>query len=365
VLIAKSNCPEFAFGVTTENALHGVTRSPWGGASPGGSSGGEAALVASCATAFGVGTDYGGSLRWPAQSTGLVALRTSVGRIPGAGQLPGPDGSMDGSGSWDSPTVQQALQVIGPLARTVADLCLVAGVMLEDQGLVDLGRSGNRPTPELRVAWATTSDIAPLADSVRDGLRGAVAALARSGATTVELPQILADLHETFNGLRGTDPLAEIRAAVVGRYDRLQPSTRALLAAVNDDDPEPWWSRLRALRARVLNDLAAYDVLLVPVAPTSVCSLQGEAAVGDQVLTGFDLMAQCRAVSALGFPALSIPVDLVDGYPVSVQVVGKPGNERVVLAVAALLERAVGGHRFPPWLPPQAAAVSEPIGVAR
>src|SRR4051794_8137530 len=72
ILIAKTNCPEFAFGVTTDNQVYGVTTNPWGAHSPGGSSGGEAALVASGASPLGLGTDYGGSLRWPAQCCGVL-----------------------------------------------------------------------------------------------------------------------------------------------------------------------------------------------------------------------------------------------------------------------------------------------------
>src|SRR3954468_2879811 len=82
VLVGKTNTPEFAFGVDTCNDLFGRTNNPLGPWTPGGSSGGEAAAVAAGMSAFGVGTDFGGSIRWPAQCTGLVGLRPTVGLVP-------------------------------------------------------------------------------------------------------------------------------------------------------------------------------------------------------------------------------------------------------------------------------------------
>lgn len=81
ILVGKTNCPEFAFGVDTVNDLHGRTRNPLGNFTPGGSSGGEAAAVAAGMSALGLGTDFGGSVRWPAQCTGIVGLRPTIGAL--------------------------------------------------------------------------------------------------------------------------------------------------------------------------------------------------------------------------------------------------------------------------------------------
>lgn len=350
ILLAKTNCPEFAFGVTTENEVFGRTGSPFGSASPGGSSGGEAALVAGCGTVVGLGTDYGGSLRWPAQSTGLLALRPTVGTVPGAGQLPGAGGTMDGQGEWTG-SVQQAFQVIGPIARSVADLALVTGVIADDPQLVRAAREGRLEQTGIRVAWSDTEEVQRCDKAVLAGLHAALAALADGGATLVETPAILDGLHEAFNGLRRTDGMVDLRLAVGQRVDMVGSGTRALLAAQDCDEPGPWWSRLVALRHRALRSLGDADVLIVPVAPVSACAPDGTAPVDDRVLSGFELMAQCRAVTALACPVVSIPVGSSDGYPTSVQVIGRPGREHALLAVAAAIERLTGGRVPPPWLP--------------
>ncbi|WAH97225.1 amidase [Arthrobacter sp. MMS18-M83] len=85
ILMGKSNCPEFALGVDTINELFGRTSNPLGEWTPGGSSGGEAAAIASGMSLVGLGSDYGGSIRWPAQCAGLVGLRPTVGRVPRSG----------------------------------------------------------------------------------------------------------------------------------------------------------------------------------------------------------------------------------------------------------------------------------------
>lgn len=85
ILLGKTNCPEFAFGVHTVNDLFGRTNNPLGAFTAGGSSGGEAAAVAAGFSAFGLGTDFGGSIRWPAQCAALIGLRPTIGRLPGTG----------------------------------------------------------------------------------------------------------------------------------------------------------------------------------------------------------------------------------------------------------------------------------------
>lgn len=89
ILLGKSNCPEFALDMHTWNRVFGGTRNPRDDRyTSGGSSGGDSAAVASGCSAFGIGTDYGGSIRWPAHCTGLVSLRPTVGVVPTTGQLP-------------------------------------------------------------------------------------------------------------------------------------------------------------------------------------------------------------------------------------------------------------------------------------
>lgn len=347
ILLAKSNCPEFAFGVTTDSPLRASTRSPWGEHSPGGSSGGEAALVAAGASALGLGGDYGGSLRWPAQCCGVLALRPGIGSVDGTGQLPELGGRLDGGADGPSDSVQRHFQVVGPLARSVRDLDISYQVLSGQPVSGAVGLVG------LRVGWLDDDPGQPVDREVSAVVRAAVGRLAERGILTEPVPDALAGLHEAFNALRATDPMTDLRAALDGRGGAVGPVARSILdTKPSSDDAESLWSALAALRERVRQQLGRTAVLVLPVAPAASCDLEGRASVNGQAVSGFALMAQCRAVSALGLPVLSIPIGLdAGGLPVSVQVVAGPGREDLVLHVGALLEQLGGGLQSPPWLP--------------
>ncbi|HYY79988.1 MAG TPA: amidase family protein, partial [Actinomycetes bacterium] len=118
--IGRTNLPDFQLRWHTDNALAGPTRNPWDPSrTPGGSSGGEAAALATGMTPLGVGTDLGGSLRFPSQCCGTAALRPSLGRVAQAASTEPMDG----------PIAMQLLSAVGPMARTVADLRLAFEVM--------------------------------------------------------------------------------------------------------------------------------------------------------------------------------------------------------------------------------------------
>src|SRR6202030_416882 len=118
ILIGNTNVPEFLMAYETDNALSGKTSNPWELArSAGGSSGGEAAAIASGCSMGGVGSDGGGSVRVPAHFCGISGLKPTLGRIPGTGHFPRGAGAF----AW--------LGVVGPMARTVADVRALFDVM--------------------------------------------------------------------------------------------------------------------------------------------------------------------------------------------------------------------------------------------
>ena len=193
VLLGKANCPEFGLAVHTGNRLFGETLSPLGpGLSPAGSSGGDASAVASGMAAFGIGTDYGGSIRVPAHCTGLAALRPTPGLIPGTGQFPfppwpapvprgpapvpptpfppgpapfprGPRPSRPGprlpEGVGPGTSLQARLQSIAPIARRVSDLWPLLQAMAGPDGIdanavpATLGHPDQVSVADLPVAW--------------------------------------------------------------------------------------------------------------------------------------------------------------------------------------------------------------------
>jgi amidase len=349
IVIAKTRCPEFAFGMTTPG-----TRNPWGPHSPGGSSGGEAALLAAGASALGIGTDYGGSLRWPAQCCGVLALRPGLGAVDGTGQLPERGGALDGRPGTPGPgSVQRRFQVVGPIARGVRDLAIalatIGGRGLPAAGLAG-GDSGGLEWP--RVGWLLGEDSQRVGADAQGAVRAAAAALAGAGLSVEEAPGCLDGLHVAFNELRDTDRLLDLIAAVGTRRDRLGPAAAHSLAAapISGADPQPLREKIDELCDGVRVALGRTPVLIAPVAPAAACRLDGSELVDGELLAGFALMAQCRAVSALGLPALSIPVARDRrGLPLSVQVIAGPGREDLVLAVGGRLERLLGGWIQPPW----------------
>ena len=132
ILLGTTNCPEILMAWETDNLLYGRTNNPWDlSRTPGGSSGGEAAAIAAGCSAGGVGSDGGGSIREPAHFTGICGLKPTPGRIPATGHFPGSVGPFALTG------------VVGPMARTVADLKLLFGAM---QG-PDIGDPSAAPVP--------------------------------------------------------------------------------------------------------------------------------------------------------------------------------------------------------------------------
>lgn len=322
ILVGKTNCPEFGLGVHTDNARYGRTHNPRGPFTVGGSSGGEAAAVAAGMSTIGLGTDYGGSIRWPAQCTGLVGLRPTVGRVPGAGQFPWLDGTPDPG------TLPGAVQVIGPIGRTVDDVAAAFAV---------LSAAAPRSAPIGDVRWS--GDLA--ADrAVSDAVEWAAGVLARTGVrTTPGLPSTVDHGADVYERLRAVEPMAEIADLARGREDRLDGRTRALLDARATTDPDTrrrLWAERDRLVAALTADLGPGRLLLLPVSARRPYPPPPADAPAE-----FDVLRPCRAVSLFGFPAISVPAPPApDGVPVSVQIVAGPGGEDVLFAAARRIEEA-------------------------
>lgn len=349
-LIGKTNCPEFAFGTTCDSPLFGRTGNPiMPGRSPGGSSGGEAACVATGMSALGLGGDYGGSLRWPAQCTGIVSLRPTPGRIPGSGQLPGAGGAL-GVGSVPLPSpasLQGQFQVIGPLARTVDDLELALRVCAGYDGIdpaAPVGTvpaSATVPVADLRVGWSDGVHIGPVRREIA-ALLGAIATgIGGRVRTVTRLDGVFAGCLEAYSRLRDLDPLTDHLLAVAGREDAVAPEALRSLRATTVGDPRDRalaWRGALAARAAALTVFDQVDVVLLPVAGGPACWPDGTVDVDGTTIGGWQVMAHCRAVTLLGAPVVAVPVGTsTEGLPLSVQVIAAPWREDSALAAARLL----------------------------
>jgi amidase len=342
VLVGKTNCPEFALGVDTDNDLFGPTRNPLGPWTAGGSSGGEAAAIASGMSLVGLGSDYGGSLRWPAQCAGLVGLRPTVGRVSRAGEQP--PGEL---GDEVPRSFQDTVQVVGPIGRSVDDVFtvlrvisgpdgrdpLVADELLRDYRDVRLN--------ELEVAWAPTVAEVAVDPEIAEAVAAAGAALMRAGARVSRgVPTEVDRGLGVYDRLRAAEPMAAV-AQLYGAYPELiGKAIKGMLDAreqLTDVEVADLWDERDALVEGLGAWLHGSRALVLPVSTEAPRALTGRVA-------DFHLLSPSRAISLFGVPAVSVPVATSRiGSPISVQVVAPAFREDIALAVCHNLSQLFGG----------------------
>jgi Asp-tRNA(Asn)/Glu-tRNA(Gln) amidotransferase A subunit family amidase len=360
VLLGKTNCPEWGMFPYTLNSLFGATKNPIDPSlTPGGSSGGESAAVAAGLSALGVGTDFGGSLRWPAHCTGVFALRPTAGRIPSTGQLPTP--SLDEPLIPNEVTLQGRVQVVGPLARSADDLELALRVMSGPDGWDPFAPpAALRSSRDARVAvaavWNGPAEPPTRPDVAAVARRAGVALEDQGFDVADEAPAMLDDAGPLYSELRDTDRLQDVRRLVRGHEDRIGEDVRAAIRAAeayerrgDGREPAAVWEARDRMRAGFEAYLNRHRVLLMPVATVPAFGPATEPPpVGGREQSIWDVLAPCRLISLFGFPAASVPFGVSsEGLPVGVQVVGRPFREDEVLAVARALmdERMVRERR--------------------
>lgn len=350
--LGKTNISELASFPDTTNLVYGDTRNPHDLArSASGSSGGEAAAVATGMSPLGIGSDYGGSIRGPAHATGVVGLRPGRGTVPLAGHAPARQ--PPGRALWST---------IGPLARTVEDAALALGVLRGDPD------PGAAPSPDDAPRAVTVMrDHAgrPVAPECARAVEQAAEALAGAGHEVEEAaPPRQADAERMFDEVTAAETRARLGALLrqpAGEASGAGSGGRELGAPLS---PQLAW-QWEAVRGRVL-DLDGYlaalslrtelerevdawleehPILLAPVAATPAYPLgvlEAPLAGGDPVPL-FELYASCTYASALGLPAAAVPAQRAPGgLPVAVQVIGRRGREGEVLAIARRLELTLG-----------------------
>jgi aspartyl-tRNA(Asn)/glutamyl-tRNA(Gln) amidotransferase subunit A len=317
ILLAKTNTPEFALWWETDNRVFGRVSNPWDPErTAGGSSGGEAAALAAALTPLGLGSDLGGSIRLPASWCGVVGFKPTHGRVPLEGHWP--------------ETLIEWMHV-GPLARSVEDVTVAFGALTRSpSNTVLLGPRD--PWPRIGMA---ASAFGPLDDDVAAAVSSAGEAL---GAVPVDLD--LPDCDLLTRVLYGAASREYFEEVVAGRWDELHPFLYGRLTA----EPAPA-EALRAaeadlekLRRELDGFFEQFDLLLGPTAP-SPAGKHGETDRSQMRATiPFDLS---------GSPALSVPFARSrDGLPIGVQLVGRRGEDELVLATGSRLESVRGDLPF-------------------
>jgi Asp-tRNA(Asn)/Glu-tRNA(Gln) amidotransferase A subunit family amidase len=342
VLIGKTNTPEFALDPHTDNRIFGPTVNPLDAElTPGGSSGGEGSAVAAGLSAFGVGSDYGGSLRWPAQCNGIHAIRPTPGLVPGTGLLPSdPELSMVGPSST---SLMGGTIVMGPLARSVEDLGAALAVMAGPDRFdvrsvpVEARAPEAVDTGSLACAWLDGDGASPATPDLAAVVERAAGALGDVvDRVDAAQPAGLEEAETIYAALRRADGLAlyqelaaghehELTAAMQTWFSEVEPATVADFQRLTRDRDR--------LRAVVLDFMETYPIMVMPVStapamPVGVADFHRR----------FEMLVPCRVISLLGLPSVAVTVDhLPNGQPAAVQVVARPFREDQALAVARAL----------------------------
>ena len=359
ILIGKTNCAEFGVGnLHTGNRLFGDTRNPWDPTlTPGGSSGGDSAAIACGMAAFGIGTDYGGSVRWPAQCTGVTALRPTAGSVPNAGVLPW--WSADPRVAADrEASLHWRLQTVGVIARSAADLRAVGKVLAGDDSRAaaapDRSRNPIGRLDGLACAWFTEVGDRPVTPQIAAAVADAARVVADCGAVVgQERPDGFGELPVLFDDLRVGDRQNELAGLVAGRRSVLTPLVARILAQAENpaaDVPgvaaQAAAARMELLRRTIADFMQSWPVLLLPVSADLAFRPEPAEFIRVPSESRTWLEAPCRATSLLGLPvAVAICGTSADGRPVGVQIVGRHLHEDDVLRVAAALEQQFGRWR--------------------
>jgi amidase len=354
VTIGKTNVPEWAAGSHTFNPVFGTTRNPHDlSRSAGGSSGGAAAALAGGMVPLADGSDMGGSLRNPASFCNVVGLRPSLGRVP----------------NWPADNAWESTSVPGPMARNVADLALLLSVI-----------SGpDRRTP-LALGTPGESFAEPLAGSL-DGVRAAFSVdlggsfavdttvagvvtaqrdvFARAGAAVTDAHPLLHGAEETFRTLRAWLFWHKFGTMLEKNPDSFKASLADNIRAgenlTGEDVARAYELRTR-LTERVLTFFESHDVLVMPVSQVPPFSADEEypSAINGQVQSTYlDWMRSAYFITVTGCPAISVPAGFTpEGWPVGVQLVAAPNQERRLLEIAHAFEQATrAGDRRPQLTP--------------
>ncbi|QFU93908.1 amidase [Amycolatopsis sp. YIM 10] len=339
IVIGKTNVPEFGLGSQTYNPVYGPTRNPFDHSrTPGGSSGGAAAAVASRMLPVADGSDYLGSLRNPAAFTNTYGFRPSLGRVP-------------------STSFVAQLDTAGPMGRTVADVAALLSVQAGPDPRAPLGIAEDPSmfmpplTPRdfrgTRIAWVGDFDgYLPMDPGVLDVCRGVFAGFTELGCEVVDaVPDYPMDrVWRAVLTWRGFNVAANLGSLYRMPRDQLKPELvweleQGLALSAADLGPASL-ERTRWLDA-LLRFFEDFDFILAPSAqvfPFDVDTPWPSTVGGREMDTYHRWMETVAPWSLAGVPVLGMPAGFnSDGLPMGVQLIGKPRADLDVLTLADML----------------------------
>lgn len=349
VVLGRTNTPELLAAYETDNFLTGRTNNPWDlERTPGGSSGGEAAAIATFCSPGGIASDGGGSIRVPAHFCGIAGLKPTPGRIPGTGHFPslGYPGGLTG--------------VAGPMARTAGDLRLLfsalAGYEPADPFSTPVPLRQPEPVRGGRIAvWDRFYD-APVDSEIHTAVRQAAAQLQNVGLKIEEFaPRGLERAPNVWAFLFSRWPSLALGKLLEGRQDEMHWTLAESLGAAQAAQPPTAGQALVELAARdrmrasLIAQMAGLAAVVMPV-----CGIpafrhrERKWDVAGRSIGLFQAMMPAVVANVMGFPAVAIPFGkTAAGLPVGVQLMGRPYEDERLLEIAVLLEEARGPYPGP------------------
>jgi amidase len=367
VILGKTNVPLALGDLQTYNAIYGTTNNPWDlERTPGGSSGGSAAALAAGFGALSIGSDLSGSLRVPAHFCGVYAHKPTFGLLPSRGHAVPPEPPLD---------YGRDLTVIGPIARSAADLSRVLDVLAQPDSRGDgVAKRFELPPPrwdrlaDFRVLVLDSHPLMPSASDIRQAYRVLSAQLRSAGASVATESDRLPDLADEarmymrllLSSISGGVPepayqQARVAAATLDPADNSLAAERARGAALSHRE----WLAADALRARhreswrmLFNEI---DVVVCPPAPTTAFAHDHSPDQWRRTITFdgathnyADQLVWAGPASASGLPSTVAPIGTsAEGLPIGVQIIGPRFEDRTTLRFAELLEAELGGFAAP------------------
>ncbi|HYC55748.1 MAG TPA: amidase [Candidatus Binatia bacterium] len=360
IVFGKTNVPVLAGDWQSYNPVFGVTRNPWNPErTPGGSSGGSAASIASGFSAFEIGSDIGGSIRVPSHWCGVFGHKPSLGIIPPRGHIPGPPGAK----------AEVDLGVMGPIARSAGDLALLLDIMARPAPLdakawkLELPAPRHQRLSDYRIAACIDDTDYPVDAEVRTVLAAAIENLRKAGARIQEttLPVRLREICDVYQQLLWPILLAGFPPETFAEMSKLAASFPAgagapiaLMARYGTATHRDWLGANEVrehLRYAFAEFFTRYDVLLTPVNQVSAIAhdhsdpfIARSIRINGETVPYADMFGWIAPATAALLPATAAPAGRTcAGMPVGLQIVGPYLEDRTTVDFARHVEQACGG----------------------
>ncbi len=340
--IAKTNLPDLLFSFETDNLIYGRTNNPYDvTCTPGGSSGGESALIAGCGSPLGLGSDAAGSVRLPAAFCGIASIKPTSGRLPRTGHVPA-------AGGWI-----EALWQIGPMARFTEDLVLAMQLLAHEDDADFTAPPVELLEPpdlkNLRIAFFTDNGFARCQPEVVKAVKQCAMFFADEGLLVEQCrPPGVEDAYElelALLGADGADGIDEyLQAAgssqthplLNGFLHHMRPH-RATVAQFAKR-----WQQWDNYRANLRTFFNRCDAIVCPVYTQTALPHGGS--LVDENFRGF---SYTMAWNVAGAPAAAVRCAAHEGLPINVQVVTKPWRDLLALQLCRMIEEQFGGWKKP------------------